>query len=146
MKWPILPSVFHNLRDQSSIPNVTAELLWHWLFPVIVFFFGGRQVDVDGCAFACEDLSAQAIGAQVYRTAVHLVEQDCWHDAEDLNGEFWTFDDVDRGDEGVKDDVRFLRVVDCDGIGLSVDANRGVLAFGDENGLIEFCMDFDGGL
>jgi hypothetical protein len=60
-----------------------------------------------------------------------------------LQGEVGALDDVDRGDERVDDDGCARRVVDRNGVCLAIDTDGGVLAAGDEDGVVDLSIELD---
>jgi len=91
--------MFHNLRYQLSILDITSKLFGHRGLREIAIFLLGWQVDVDTCTLAREDFGVQAVFAEVNASTIYLVEQYGRHFLEDLHGKGRTLDDVNGGDQ-----------------------------------------------
>lgn len=135
-----LASMLYNLTDNLAILDVTPDLLGKRVLRVIVL---SREIDVNAGALAGEDLGVLGVLSEVDGSAVDLVEEDGGEGADDLEGEVGALDDIDGGDEGVDDDGRAGGVVDGDSVCFAVDADSGVLAARDKDGMVDLCVELD---
>ena len=135
-----LTSMLNDFTDDLPVLNIAPDLLRQRVLSVVVF---AGQVDVDARALACKDLCVLAVLAEVDCCAVDLVEENGGQRADNLQGEVGALDDVDGRDERVNDDGCARGVVDGDSVCLAIDADGGVLAAGDEDGVVDFGVEFN---
>jgi len=75
--------MLHNLRDEFTVLDVTAELLGYVALLVVVILGRWWKIDVDGAALAGEDLGV-TVFAQIDGGAVNLVKKNSRQGLEDL--------------------------------------------------------------
>ena len=135
--------MLHNLTNQHPVPDHMLHLLRHRPLHIIILLPLPRQNDIHARAQTRKDLGAETLLAQEHGRAIHLVEHDGRHRAQDLQLELGALDHVDRGDERIDDEGGADAVVQGDGVGFAVDADGGFGAAADEHGLIDRGGDVD---
>lgn len=139
-----LTSMLHNLRHKLPILYIRPELLRHRRLRIILLLLlHGRQIHINTRTFTREDLRIQTILAQVDTRSIHLIQQNRRHLLQDLHRETRALDHVHGRDEGVEDERGLGGVVDGDCVCFAVDAESRAFAFGDEDGVVDFGVDFD---
>ena len=134
--------MFYNLTHNLPIPDDTLDLLRHRPFRIIVLLRPSRDVDVDARAFTRKDLGAKGLPAQVYLRRIDLVEHDRRQCTEDLHLEFRTLDHVHAADQGVNGKGDLGAIVERDRVRLADDADGGLRAPRDEDGVGDLGFDF----
>ena len=139
-----LTGVLNNLAHKLAALDIGLDLLWHRDLARIVLVLLRGQHNIDARAFAGEDLGAlHGLLAQEDRCTVYLVEHDGRKGPGHLGGKVGGLDDVDAAYERLDEDLCAWAVVDRDGVGLALEDDRGLVALGDKDGLLQGDLDLD---
>lgn len=139
-----LTSMLHDLAHQHAVLDVALELLGQRaLLGIFIGALRRRKVDVNSGALASEDLSVEALLAEINGSTINLIQQQSRDRAVDLHSELGALDDVKTADKRVDDEGETNTVIDGNSVGLVGDLDDGLVAAANEDGLVLLRGDLD---